>query len=172
MALSKTQEGRVGELFVTVLAMLTSDGELEVFRPETDDDHVDLTVARKGGDPKLAIQVKTALRLNPAGFVHATGYLVDGGARSGPGFLYAVVWVDGLSARLVWLVPGDDFNRLVYRSGDQLIFEAYPDRDDRWAGYRSEPERLGPALLEAIGRVPAGFTLRAGGLRPDRGRGR
>jgi len=48
MALSDTQVGRVGEQLFAAIATLTSDGELEFYRPETDDDHRDLEVGRIG----------------------------------------------------------------------------------------------------------------------------
>ena len=173
MPLSHTQAGRLGELMVIVLAVAGSDGDLEVFRPETDDDHVDLAVARKGGDPRLGVQVKTATRLNPAGFVHATGYLVEGVPRTSPGYFYAVVWLDGITVRATWWVPSADFNRLVYRSGDQLIFEAYPEGTDRWSPYRLAPEALGRQVLAALDGLPEGFRLELGAARPpDRDRDR
>jgi hypothetical protein len=55
-----TQIGRAGELALALYALVSSDGELELFSPIADDDHVDATAGRKGGIPAIAIQVKTA----------------------------------------------------------------------------------------------------------------
>src|SRR5437879_2601690 len=63
-SVDKTQLGRAGELAMALYAMVSSDGELELFTPVADDDHVDATAARRGGVPAIAIQVKTASGLD------------------------------------------------------------------------------------------------------------
>ncbi len=57
--MDKTQIGRAGELALALYSMVSSDGELELFTPVADDDHVDATAGRRGGVPVIAIQVKT-----------------------------------------------------------------------------------------------------------------
>jgi hypothetical protein len=46
---------------------LSSAGDLELFKPLTDDDHTDVTAGKRGKAPALAIQVKTALSLTRQG---------------------------------------------------------------------------------------------------------
>jgi hypothetical protein len=53
----KTQLGRAGELALALYSMVSSDGELQLFTPVADDDHVDATAGRRGGQPAIAIQV-------------------------------------------------------------------------------------------------------------------
>ena len=67
MTLSDTQVGRAGEQLLAAVASLTSDGELEFYRPETDDDHRDLEVGRKGHMGAAYVQVKSRTRRRRAG---------------------------------------------------------------------------------------------------------
>jgi hypothetical protein len=41
--MDKTELGRAGELALALYAMVSSDGELQLFTPVADDDHVDAT---------------------------------------------------------------------------------------------------------------------------------
>ena len=45
----RTQIGRAGELALALYALVTSDGELELFTPVSDDDHADISAGRRGG---------------------------------------------------------------------------------------------------------------------------
>ena len=82
--MDRTQIGRAGELALALYALVTSDGELELFTPVSDDDHVDITAARKGGIPALAIQVKTGPRLDANGMVEANAFFDHGHVREHP----------------------------------------------------------------------------------------
>ena len=160
MPLSNTQKGAAGEMLVSVLAALGSDGELELFRPEYDDDHVDLVAARRGKPPKLALQVKTALALDDEGRVHAYVSSRDGLQREDPSFVYVVLWIDRFAARRVWVVPSEDFNRLAYPSTEgQVAFMAWPDRDDAAAAFRMGAPDVGNALLARMDALPADSQL-------------
>jgi hypothetical protein len=166
----RTQVGRAGELALALYALVTSDGELELFTPVSDDDHVDITAGRKGGIPALAIQVKTGPRLDANGMVEANAFFDHGHVREHPAFLYAILLMRSVAIETAWIVPSPDFNRLAYRivrdGRDALEFRAYPDRADRWAPYRVDPLVLGPHLLSVIDsleqRIPSDFlnTLR------------
>ena len=81
-SVDKTQLGRAGELAMALYAMVSSDGELELFTPVADDDHVDATAARRGGVPAIAIQVKTASGLDRNGLVEAKADYPSGHVRS------------------------------------------------------------------------------------------
>ena len=69
--LSKTQRGAAGEQLFAACVTLSSAGDLELFKPLTDDDHTDVTAGKRGKVPALAIQVKTALTLNRQGYAVA-----------------------------------------------------------------------------------------------------
>jgi hypothetical protein len=61
--LTPTQRGTAGEELFAACVILSSGGDLELFKPLTDDDHTDVTAGKRGKVPAIAIQVKTALSL-------------------------------------------------------------------------------------------------------------
>ncbi len=69
--IDKSQTGRAGELAIELYALVTSAGEVDIYAPVVDDDHVDLVAGMRGGDPTLGIQVKTAPSLDRSGVVEA-----------------------------------------------------------------------------------------------------
>jgi hypothetical protein len=79
-----TELGRAGELALDLYAMVSSDGELQLFSPVADDDHVDATAARRGGVPAIAIQVKTVRELDRGGLVEAKADYPVGQIREHP----------------------------------------------------------------------------------------
>jgi hypothetical protein len=149
-----TQLGRAGELALDLYAMVSSDGELEIFSPIADDDHVDATAGRRGGVPVIAIQVKTVRELDRGGLVEAKADYPAGRIREHPAFLYAVLLLPSVTIECAWLVPSPDFNRIAYRvaSGDRevLEFRGDPSRDDRYSSFRVPPLEIGPRLLAVI----------------------
>lgn len=140
---------------------LSSAGELELFKPLTDDDHTDVTVGGRGKVPALAIQVKTALSLNTQGFAVARMSFPEGKPRQHPAFVYAIVYVFEASIAMAWIVPSADFNRLTYRAagrrgkGIELEFMASPTRTDHWAPFRCTRLELGPRLIQLVDSLPA-----------------
>jgi hypothetical protein len=149
-----TQLGRAGELALDLYAMVSSDGELELFSPVADDDHVDATAGRRGGVPAIAIQVKTVREVDRDGLVEAKADYPAGRIREHPAFLYAVLLLPSVTIECAWLIPSPDFNRIAYRvaTGDREIleFRADPTRDDRYSTYRVPALELGPRLLAVI----------------------
>lgn len=150
-----TELGRAGELALDLYAMVSSDGELQLFAPIADDDHVDATVGRRGGMPAIAIQVKTVREVDRNGMVEAKADYPVGHIREHPGFLYAVLLMPAVTIESAWLIPSPDFNRIAYRvvSGDRelLEFRGDPLRDDRYSTFRVPPLEIGPRLLAVIG---------------------
>ncbi|MFI5284626.1 MAG: hypothetical protein ACHQ0J_16095 [Candidatus Dormibacterales bacterium] len=148
---------------------LSSAGDLELFKPLTDDDHTDVTAGRRGRVPALAIQVKTALSLDRQGFAVARMSFPEGKARQHPAFVYAIVYVTDASVAAAWIVPSADFNRLTYRGagprgkGIELQFMASPTREDRWSAFRCERTDMGPKLINLIDALPAGHPPRVPG---------
>ena len=152
--MDKTQLGRAGELALSLYALVTSGGRLELFAPVTDDDHVDLVAGLRAGPPRLAIQVKTTDRVDKSGLVEAVATYRRGEVREDRAFIYAVILLESVRIRTAWLVPSPAFNRLVYRTGGRdrevLEFRASPERDDDFASFRVAPDELGPALIAEI----------------------
>lgn len=158
--LTKTQKGAVGELMLSACVMLASDGELELFRPVTDDDHTDVTAGERGKVPALAIQVKTALSLDKHGYAVANMKFPSDEPREHPAFVYAVVYVVEGIIGAAWIVPSADFNRMAYRGkarngkGLELVFMASPTRGDQWSAFRCGRMAIGPKLLDLIASLP------------------
>jgi hypothetical protein len=152
--MDKTELGRAGELAMALYSMVSSDGELQLFTPVSDDDHVDATAGRRGGLPAIAIQVKTAPAVDRDGLVEAKAEYPSGRVREHPAFLYAVLLLPSVTVETVWLVPSPDFNRLVYRytrdDREVLEFRADPIRDDHLSTFRVPPLEIGPRLLTVI----------------------
>jgi hypothetical protein len=149
-----TELGRAGELALDLYAMVSSDGELQLFSPVADDDHVDATAGRRGGVPAIAIQVKTVRALDRDRLVEAKADYPIGHVREHPAFLYAVLLLPSVTIECAWLIPSPDFNRIAYHVslGErvQLEFRGDPLREDRYSTFRVPPLELGPRLLAII----------------------
>jgi hypothetical protein len=142
--LTPTQRGTAGEQLFAACVTLSSAGELELFKPLTDDDHTDVTAGKRGKVPALAIQIKTALSLTRQGFAVARMIFPDGKPRQDRAFVYAILYVTDASVEAAWIVRSADFNRLTYRGagphgkGIELQFMASPTRLHA-VGCRSHP---------------------------------
>jgi hypothetical protein len=149
-----TELGRAGELALDLYAMVSSEGELQLFSPVADDDHVDATAGRRGGVPAIAIQVKTVRDLDRGGLVEAKADYPIGRIRDHPAFLYAVLLLPSVTIETAWLIPSPDFNRIAYHVslGErvQLEFRGDPLREDRYSTFRVPPLEIGPRLLAII----------------------
>jgi hypothetical protein len=143
--------------------MVSSDGELQLFTPVADDDHIDATAGRRGGVPAIAIQVKTAGALDRSGLVEATANYPVGHVREHRAFLYAVLLLASVRIDAAWLLPSPDFNRLAYRrtAGDREIleFRGDPIREDRYSTFRVPVLEIGPQLLSAIDSLEEAIPL-------------
>jgi hypothetical protein len=152
--MDKTELGRAGELAMALYSMVSSDGELELFTPVADDDHVDATAGRRGGVPAIAIQVKTARKVDRGGLVEAKADYPIGRVREHPAFLYAVLLLSSVEIQASWVLPSPDFNRIAYRHTAEkreiLEFRGDPLRDDRYSRFRVPPLEIGPRLLSMI----------------------
>jgi hypothetical protein len=165
--MDKTQTGRAGELALALYAIVSSDGELQLFTPVADDDHVDATAGRRGEQPAIAIQVKTAPRVDRDGAVEAKAEYPAGHVREHPAFLYAVLLLSSVNIDTMWLVPSPDFNRLVYRHAQRdrtiLEFRGHPSKQDRYSSFRVPPLEIGPRLLAVIDSLEEKIPLHAVG---------
>jgi hypothetical protein len=167
--LTSTQRGAAGEQLLAACVTLTSRGDLELFKPLTDDDHTDISAGRRGAVPALAIQVKTALHLDKHGLAVARMAFPDSNPREHPAFVYVIVFVQEAVLEAAWIVPSADFNRLTYRGkgprgkGIELQFMASPVRADRWAAFRVPRLDVGPKLIEFIDRLSESAPPRVSG---------
>lgn len=156
--MDKSQIGRAGELAIELYTLVTAGGEVDIYAPVVDDDHVDLVAGVRGGPPTLGIQVKTTPSLDRSGLVEARASYPAGHIREDPNFLYAVVLMDVTRIEAIWLIPSPDFNRLAYRivdSGREVLeFRGKPTGDDSFSTFRIDPMRLGPTLMNYIGESP------------------
>jgi hypothetical protein len=167
--LTPTQRGTAGEQLFAACVTLSSAGELELFKPLTDDDHTDVSAGRRGKVPAIAIQVKTALSLTRQGFAVARMSFPDGKPRQHPAFVYAIVYVVDASIEAAWIVPSTTFNRLTYRAagrrgkGIELEFMASPTRQDKWSPFRCQRMALGRMLIDLVDSLPARSAPRVRG---------
>ena len=156
--MDKSQVGRAGELAVELYALVTSRGELDIYSPVVDDDHVDLVAGIRGGPPTLGIQVKTTPSLDRSGLVEARASYPSGHVREHPNFLYAVVLLDAVRIEAMWLIGSSDFNRLAYRIVDGgrevLEFRGKPTGDDAFQSFLVDPMQIGPAIITSIQKSP------------------
>jgi len=166
--LTETQKGAAGEELLAASVTLSSDGDLELFKPLTDDDHTDVTAGRRGHVPALAIQVKTAFSTDRKGHAVARMYF-SRTPREHPAFIYAIVYVIDASIETAWLVPSADFNRMTYRGkgpkgrGIELQFMARPSRTDKWSRFRLARLETGPRFLTIIEALPVVKVPRVAG---------
>jgi hypothetical protein len=168
--LTATQRGTAGEQLFAACVTLSSAGDLELFKPLTDDDHTDVTAGKRGKVPALAIQVKTALSLDRKSLAVARMTFPGVKPREHPAFVYGIVYVAEASIETAWIVPSADFNRLTYRGagrrgkGIELQFMASPTRADRWSSFRCNRLELGVKLIHLIDSLPATRPPRVPGV--------
>src|SRR5437762_9603431 len=108
--MDKSQIGRAGELAIELYALVTAGGEIDIYSPVVDDDHVDLVAGIRGGRPTLGIQVKTTPNVDHSGLVEARASYPVGRIREDANFLYAVVLLDAVRIEALWLIRSPDFN--------------------------------------------------------------
>ena len=156
--MDKSQIGRAGELAVELYALVTAGGEVDIYTPVIDDDHVDLVAGIRGGPPTLGIQVKTTPSLDHSGLVEARASYPSGHVRDDPNFLYAIVLLNAVRIEAIWLIRSRDFNRLAYRivdSGREILeFRGRPTGDDAFSSFRIDPMQVGPTLVSWMGESP------------------
>lgn len=161
--MSSAQAGVLGESLFAAYCLRTTDGELEVYRPVSDDDHRDFEINRRSGFGGAWVQVKTAIADTDGRIWAHAGF--KAAPLEDPRFIYAVLYVPDLTIDTAWLIPSADFNRLAYHEADhggtELILDATIAGTDKWTAYRVPPLELGPRLLAAL---PP--TLRTGRTKP------
>jgi hypothetical protein len=156
--MDKSQVGRAGELAIELYTLVTAGGEVDIYSPVVDDDHVDLVAGIRGGAPTLGIQVKTTPSLDRSGLVEARASYPVGHIREDPNFLYALVLLDAVRIEALWLIRSPDFTRLAYHIVDigreVLEFRGRPSGNDAFSKFRIHPLQIGPALMTFMEETP------------------
>jgi hypothetical protein len=165
MRLSNVQQGVITQNEFFKLAMLTSNGLIEVNPPKTDDDRRDVEAHRKGRFSRaLSIQIKSTLALFRRKHGKAVLNIYIGSITHKPkgsrSFYYFLAWFDVATMRFtdpVFLVPSIVLHRkgMLRKRGRRwhLHFSASMQLDskDEWARYQIQQKDLGRILLRLLG---------------------
>jgi len=163
MPISLVQQGILAEFLFNVLAVLGSDGLLEVARQATDDDRRDADVHRRGDfSLNLGFQIKSALQVaHPwaADLLHIRFTVLKDRLVTHPLFWYFFAYLDPRTMRFadpVFIVPSAEVHKhaIPHLHGDTWHFDFHaslgPDARDRWAPYRVNTLEVGMRILAII----------------------
>jgi hypothetical protein len=154
--LTWTEIGTAGEHLFCARVILTGGGDLELYRPVSDEDHTDVVAGRKGRAPNLAIQVKTCRDVDKNGLLEAATTFQAGEPRDDPALVYAVLYVPELDIDRAWLIPSHAFNSLAYRTVKKdgrlaLNLRIHLNHADAANPYEVDTADLGPRLMSFVG---------------------
>ena len=167
MPLSDVQQGAIGEMETAILLMITSDGQLEVARPVSDDERRDEEVHERGKfGAGLALQVKTATYLHwypdrTSAILQIQFSIAEHRIVNHPLFYYVLASLDlpGLGFRdPLFFVDSTTFHKHAVRSktprDGKIYFEFQgsmsPDAHDIWFPSQTLRKDLGSRVLKAI----------------------
>ena len=163
MPISLVQQGIVAEFLFNVLAVLGSDGQLEVARQSTDDDRRDADVHRRGDFTlNLGFQIKSAIAvLHPwaADLLHIRFTVRKDRLVTHPLFWYFFAFLDPRMMRFadpVFIVPSAEVHKhaIPHLHGDTWHFDFHaslgPDSHDRWLLDRVNTLDVGKRILSII----------------------
>jgi hypothetical protein len=173
MALTKVQQGVIGQFLAAILMMMGSKGKLEVAVPMSDDDRRDQEVHARGQFGKaLALQVKTTMRLIPQGATYRISFVFNIRREriiNHPLFWYLFGYIDPKTMAFgdpMFLVPSAAVHASLRRrqGATYLAFHASmgPKSHDMWLPYRVHPADLGKRVLHILntgGRLPKAGLL-------------
>ena len=184
MAISKVQQGAIGQFIAAILMMMGSNGKLEVAVPMSDDERRDQEIHARGIFGKsLALQIKTTMQLHlrphlvtPLLYVHFS-VLADR-VVSHPLFWYLFGYLDKKTmtfADPIFLVDSATVHahaipRLragVWHFGFQASMG--PKGRDMWVPYRVRPEDLGDRVLQILSDRPPESVADLASMRGLRG---
>ncbi|HYM50658.1 MAG TPA: hypothetical protein VET65_08810 [Candidatus Limnocylindrales bacterium] len=162
--ITDVQQGIVTQNEFAKLLMLTSDGQVEVNPPKTDDERRDFELHRKGRFGRtLSLQAKSALQLiqRTKGRPRLGIYIGEmrGRPRASRSFYYLLGWFDPVIMRFrdpVFLVPSLVLYRkaMLRKTGRywHLNFNASvdPGSRDKWAPYQVSQKELGRRLIRLM----------------------
>lgn len=166
MPLSDVQQGSIGEMESAILLMITSDGQLEVARPVSDDDRRDEEVHERGKfGTSIALQVKTSTYLHrypnrTTAILQVQFSLPEHRIVNHPLFWYLLAFLDVDNLGFgdpIFLVDSATFHqhaRFNTPSTDKVHFEFQgsmsPTAHDVWAPFQLQRKDLGKRVLQII----------------------
>ena len=165
MPLTKLQKGAIGENEFEKLAILETDGALQVGRPLTHDERRDREIYRRGTIAAgLAVQVRIRMdALTARQTIWITVTVARAHLRSSRRFWYFLGDFDRKAMRFhepVFLVPSTVFHRRANprQHRDVWYFHFHASLDpkvrDAWYRYRVETKDVGKRLLSILERSP------------------
>jgi hypothetical protein len=161
MALTRIQQGVIGQSEAAKLMMMGSGGKLEVAMPLSDDERRDEEIHTRGQFGRaLALQVKTTMSLIREGTNLRVSFVSRVRTKrlvSDPMFWYLFAYLDGKTMAFgdpIFLVDSATVHAsLTRRKGSTyLIFHASisPKSHDQWVPYRVHPADLGKRILDVL----------------------
>jgi len=161
--ISLVQQGILAEFLFNVLAVLGSDGLLEVARQSTDDDRRDADVHRRSDfGLNLGYQIKSALHVDHPWAVdrlHIRFTVLKDRLVTHPLFWYFFAYLDPRIMRFadpVFIVPSIEVHKhaIPHLHGDTWHFDfdasLGPGAHDRWVPYRVNTLEVGKRILAII----------------------
>jgi hypothetical protein len=154
--LSSKQKGNVSENRIVELITLGSQGKLTCYRPDADDDGLDLIVNERENFRPIFLQVKGRFVLNNRQFVQNVG--VETFKPDKRFYLAFVLFTqERFEVHRVWLVPSRDFAVKANRKESGKTYKAFfrfsanpNSSEDKWAEYQLHPASLGSRIVEII----------------------
>ena len=173
VALTKVQQGVIGQFEAAKLMMMGSDGKLEVAAPYSDDERRDEEIHARGQFGKaLGLQMKTTMRLVRQGTTYRISFVFPIRREriiSHPLFWYLFAYLDPKTMAFgdpMFLVPSAAVHASLKRRQGKtyLAFHASmgPKTHDQWVQYRVHPADLGKRVLQILttrGRLPKAELL-------------
>lgn len=165
MPLSSVQKGAIGQFAFLAAAMVTGNGQVEVYTPAADNEGRDAEIRRHlKSSPGIGIQVKVSFITIREG--HARGpyltirfELALAHLHADPRLWYFFGYYDRKELRFkgpVFLIPAAVVHRMARRrlSGGKVSFSVTaslaPTSHDRWSPFRLASKDLGKRLLEIV----------------------
>jgi hypothetical protein len=163
MPISLVQQGILAEFLFNVLAVLGSDGLLEVARQATDDDRRDADVHRRSDfGLNLGFQIKSALHADHPWAIdrlHIRFTVLKDRLVTHPLFWYFFAFLDPRIMRFaepMFIVPSAEVHKhaIPHLHGDTWHFDfdasLGPDAHDRWVPNRVNTPDVGKRILAII----------------------
>jgi hypothetical protein len=163
MAITALHIGVIGQQEFAKLAVLGSDGKLEVMVPMSDDEQRDAEVHRRNRFGRsLAIQVKTTGRLvsrTDTSVLHISFRVAKQRLINHPAFWYFFAHLDQENMQLgptCFLIPSMTFHEQALRLDLGKDWEFHltamleSDATDQWTGYRVARREIGARLMAII----------------------
>jgi len=166
MPLSSAQKGAVGQFAFLEAALVTGNGQVEVYTPAADNEGRDAEVRRHmKRTPGIGIQVKVAFRTvkitrtNKQDYLEIRFTLPKDRIQNDPRLWYFLAVYDLSQLKFrdpVFVVPSRIFHRWARngtwrgRPNFEMVASLGPASHDRWAPYRVALSDLGKRLLEIV----------------------